>query len=146
MQEIDALAEIKVDVIALDATLRPRPDGKTIDELIVAAKNKYPNLLFMADCSSEEDVKHANELPFDLIGTTLRGHTKETNGKSNIADDFAFIKTILNFVTKPLIVEGGIWEPAQVKRAFAIGASTVVVGSAITRPKLIVEHWMKEIK
>ena len=55
MKEIDALTECGVSIIAADATdsaRRPRPDGKSLDEFFKEIREKYPNQLFMADCST----------------------------------------------------------------------------------------------
>ena len=80
MKEIDALAATGVEIIALDATDRPRPNGLDLDTLFKEARAKYPNQLFMADCSCYEDCKHAAEIGFDLVGTTLCGYTAKTKG------------------------------------------------------------------
>ena len=49
MKEVDALVEIGCDIIATDATNRPRPDGKSFEEFFTEVRKKYPNQLFMAD-------------------------------------------------------------------------------------------------
>lgn len=41
----------------------------------------------------------------------------------------------------PVVAEGGIWTPEQLKSVFAAGAHTAVVGSAITRPMLITRRF-----
>lgn len=66
MKEIDALAATGVEIIALDATDRPRPNGLDLDTLFKEARAKYPNQLFMADCSCYEDCKHAAEIALTL--------------------------------------------------------------------------------
>jgi len=42
----------------------------------------------------------------------------------------------------PVILEGKVWEPSQVKKAFELGAHCVVIGSAITRPQLITKRFV----
>ena len=46
-------------------------------------------------------------------------------------------------VQKPVILEGRIWEPKEVKKAFELGAHSVVIGSAVTRPHLIVKRFIE---
>lgn len=144
INEIDKLFELGVDCIAMDATLRNRPK-ESLKEIVDYCKFKNPNILLMADCSNIEDVLNAEKIGFDLIGTTLRGYTEETKGMSNIENDYSFIKECLKKIRIPLIAEGGIWEPYQVKELLKIGCFAVVVGSAITRPLEITKRFLKEI-
>lgn len=145
LKEIKELIKLKVDVIALDATDRYRPHGESISDLINYCRNNAPNILLMADCATIEDIKKAEELKFDLIGTTLRGYTKESFGRSNTENNYEFIRTALKEVNTPLIAEGGIWEPSQVADLLKLGCHSVVVGSAITRPKEITKRFMRGI-
>ena len=78
MKEIDELMEVKPEIIAMDATISTRPEGKTFDEFFHKVKKKYPEQLFMADCSTIEEALHADELGFDFIGTTMVGYTKQS--------------------------------------------------------------------
>src|SRR5699024_12511995 len=50
MNEIDALYNEGVDMIALDATARIRPVGTTIDEIFPEIREKFADQLFIADC------------------------------------------------------------------------------------------------
>lgn len=145
-KEIDDLLELKVDCIALDATLRKRPNNESLKELVQYVRKKSPETILMADCSNIDDVVNANELGFDLIGTTLRGYTKETTGKSNIENNYAFIKECLSKINIPLIAEGGFWEHDDIFNVLKLGAHSVVVGSAITRPKDITIRYFNELE
>ena len=91
IKEVKKLLKLGVACIALDGTLRKRPKEDLID-LIRYIRKKNNNILIMLDCSSEDDVLNANKLDIDLIGTTLRGYTKETLGKSNIENNYEFIR------------------------------------------------------
>jgi N-acylglucosamine-6-phosphate 2-epimerase len=79
-EAVDALMECGADIIAMDATRRIRPFGLELDDFFHNLRNKYPDMLFMADCAEFEDALHAEELGFDLAGTTLCGYTRETKG------------------------------------------------------------------
>ena len=57
------------DIVAIDATDRPRPDGKTLEDTVRPLKEE--GVLLMADCMTIEDIRHAVELGFDLVSTTL---------------------------------------------------------------------------
>ncbi|ATX71131.1 N-acetylmannosamine-6-phosphate 2-epimerase [Spiroplasma clarkii] len=145
MTEVDTLVALGVEIIALDATLRSRPDQESLEQFFKKIKTVYPNQVLMADCSSLEDMVFAEKLGFDLIATTLRGYTKETVNESNVDKNYEFIKSAQKVLKTPLIVEGGIWEINDAKAILKLGVHAVVVGSVITRPQQIVKHWLKKI-
>lgn len=144
MKEIDLLAEEGVDIIALDATKRIRPDGYTISEIFPKIREKYPNQLFMADCSTYEEAEEAYRLGFDCLGTTLSGYTDYTVGTS--LPDLQLIGRLVKDFDIPVIAEGGIWTPEQLKKVFELGVHAAVVGTAITRPMEITKRFMKAIQ
>lgn len=144
LKEIDELVAIGVEIIAIDATNRKRPDGQTIAALFPTVREKYPTQLFMADCSTYEEGVQAFELGFDCIGTTLNGYTDYTTGA--VLPDTALIKKLVETIDLPIIAEGGIWSPEQLVACFEAGAYTAVVGTAITRPMLITERFVQAIK
>jgi len=136
-KEIEELVQSGCEMIAMDATLRKRPGGVSLKELVAFAREKNPTVQLMADISSIEDAKMAEKLGFDCISSTLYGYTKETNGRKLYENDFTFLKDVLKEVNVPVIAEGNIMSPEMLKRAFEIGVYSVVVGGAITRPQQI---------
>ena len=145
IKEVDKLAAIDVDVIALDATNRKRPNDKTIEEFYSEIRQKYPNLKLMADCSTVDEAIFADKLGFDFIGTTLVGYSKESQGDKIEANDFEIIRKIIKNCKHPVIAEGNIDTPDKAKRVLELGAHTVVVGGAITRPQNIAKKFVDEI-
>lgn len=144
MKEIDALAECGVSIIATDATKRPRPDGKTLDEFFGEVRAKYPDQLFMADCSCYEEGMHAAEIGFDLIGTTMNGYTEYTKGVE--LPNIDLMGRLARECGKPVIAEGGIWLPDQLKAALDAGVWAAVIGGAITRPMEITKRFVAAIQ
>ena len=146
MKEIDALAECGVSVIALDATdssKRSRPDGRSLDDSFGDIRKKYPDQLFMADCSCYEEGIHAAQIGFDLIGTTMRGYTEYTRGTA--LPDFEVMERLARDCGKPVVAEGGIWTPDQLRKALDSGVWTAVIGGAITRPLEITKRFVAAI-
>ena len=137
MEEIDALVRTKTEIIALDATADLRPGGKGIDEFYAEIREKYPDQLLMADCSTVEEALHADALGFDFIGTTLVGYTDQSKGNRIEEDDFKIIREILAEAVHPIVAEGNINTPQKAKRVIELGCYCVVVGSIITRPQVI---------
>lgn len=146
MTEIDELMEVGVDIIALDATERLRPGNITLKEFIDKVREKYGNVLLMADCSTYDEAIYADKIGFDFIGTTLVGYTVQSKGIHIDTNDFELIRNIINSVSKPVIAEGNIDTPEKAKRVLELGCYSVVVGSIITRPKVITEKFINEIK
>lgn len=145
MKEIDELMEVKPEIIAMDATISARPEGKTLDEFFHEVKKKYPKQLFMADCSTVEEALHADILGFDFIGTTMVGYTKQSEGDKIEENDFEILRTIISKVKHKVIAEGNINTPEKAKRVLELGAYSVVVGSIITRPQLITKSFVEVI-
>ena len=146
IKEIDELMEAKPEIIALDATISSRPKGQKLDEFFHEIKEKYPDQLLMADCSTIEEALHADELGFDFIGTTLVGYTEESKDCHIETNDFELIRKLIKQVKHPVIGEGNIDTPQKLKRVMEIGVYSVVVGSAITRPQLITKSFTDALK
>ncbi|MCQ2461929.1 MAG: N-acetylmannosamine-6-phosphate 2-epimerase [Clostridia bacterium] len=143
MDEVDALAACGADIIALDATDRLHPGGITLEEFFGKVRKKYPDRLFMADTSCFEEGKRAAEMGFDLIGTTMAGYTPYTKGTP--LPDITLMKRYVNELGKPVIAEGGIWTPEQLRQALDTGVLAAVVGTAITRPMEITQRFVRAI-
>lgn len=146
MKEIDELMTVRPEIIALDATLRERPDGVSLDELVQKIREKYPEQKLMADCSTLEEMMHADTIGFDFIGTTLVGYTEQSKGDKIEANDFEIIRNLLAKAKHPVIAEGNIDTPEKVKRVLELGCYSCVVGSIITRPQLITKRFVDAIK
>ena len=146
MKEVDELMTVRPNIIAIDATTSTRPNGESLKEFFQKAKEKYPDQLWMADCSTIDEMLTADQLGFDFIGTTLVGYTKQSQGDKIESNDFEIIRKALSKLSHPLIAEGNIDTPDKVHRVLELGAYSVVVGSAITRPQLITKKFVEATK
>lgn len=144
MKEINEVAAAGAEIIALDCTLRKRPNRENLDELILKIREKFPNKLIMADISNFEEGINAERLGLDIISTTLSGYTDYTIAKD--APDYKLIEDLVKIVHIPVIAEGRTDYPEQAKKSLILGAHAVVVGGAITRPKQITERFISVIK
>ena len=144
MEEVDELVKANIEIIAIDATNRIRPDGKTIQTFIEEIRQKYPNLLIMADISTFEEGIAAAKYGVDVVSTTLCGYTEET--KDQKIPNFTLVKELSHELSIPVVCEGGIQCPGDLKAAFDHGAYACVVGSAITRPQVITKKFTDVLK
>lgn len=142
-READELLVSGCEMIALDSTKRPRPNGETLEELVAYCKRRKPSVQLMADISTAEEAIMAQKLGFDCVSTTLHGYTPNTAGMKLYDNDFAFLDEVLRSVQVPVIAEGNVLTPEMFKRCLEIGAAAVVVGGSITRPKDITARFVK---
>ena len=141
IKEVSELINSGADIIAFDGTSRPRPNNCTLTQIIELIHNS--NKLAMADISTLEEGINCAKLGADIISTTLAGYTLESGIAGN-EPDYKLLQELVNATPKPVVLEGRIWNPADVKKAFELGAHCVVIGSAITRPQLITKRFIEE--
>ncbi len=144
--EVHELAESGCEIIALDATSRPRPDGVALADLVKQIRLLYPELLLMADVSTVEEGIMAEQLGFDLISATLVGYTEQTSHQKVYENDFAILKEMIRQIKTPIVAEGNIMTPEMAARCLELGVYSVVVGGAITRPQQITARFMEKMK
>ncbi|WP_276670021.1 N-acetylmannosamine-6-phosphate 2-epimerase [Schaalia cardiffensis] len=128
------------DIVAIDATSRPRLDGRTFAETCQILHEE--SALVMADCGSFEDAKAAYEAGADIISTTLAGYTGDR--EKSVGPDLELLKEIVAaYPDAAVICEGRIHTPQDAVEAMNAGAFAVIVGTGITHPTSITT-WFKD--
>ncbi|MFB2880430.1 N-acetylmannosamine-6-phosphate 2-epimerase [Floridanema aerugineum] len=125
----EAIAIAGADIIAIDATLRERPNQEQLTTIISRIHQELGKLV-MADIDTLEAAIAAANAGADIVGTTLYGYTKETKHLS--PPGFQLLAEMVQKLQVPVICEGGISSPEMAKQALKIGAFAVVVGTDIT--------------
>lgn len=145
MREVDECMDAMADIVSIDCTFNPRGDGLTPGQFLGQVKEKYPNIIIMADCATLEEAVAAYEAGADLVGSTMNGYTpqtKECKGEPN----YALVQDMVAALPCPVIAEGRVHTPEQARKMLEIGAWAVVVGGAITRPLEIAGRFMAAVK
>lgn len=145
MREVDECMDALADIISIDCTDTERGDGLTAPEFLRKVKEKYPNIIIMADCATLEEAKAAYAAGADLVGSTMNGYTAATahcKGEPN----YELVAQMVASLPCPVIAEGRVHTPEQARRMLKLGAWAVVVGGAITRPLEIAARFMDAVK
>lgn len=141
IEDVNDIAAAGADIIAFDATARPRP--VPVARLIDAVHRQ--GRLAMADISTVGEAKSALAAGADVVSTTMAGYTSYTSySQSNSGPDFTLMQA-LNRAGIPFAAEGRVWTLAEGLKCFDLGASFIVVGSAITRPTMITQRFAESI-
>lgn len=144
MKEIDELVAVDSDIIALDCTLRTRGDGTTINEFLAQIREKYPDIILMADISTYEEGINAWKCGVNIVGTTMSGYTPYSPKVDG--PDYELVSRLVKDIDIPVIAEGKVHYPEEARKMLALGVHAVVVGGAITRPLEIAQRFYNEIK
>jgi N-acylglucosamine-6-phosphate 2-epimerase len=137
------VAEAGADIIAVDATARPHPEGGDGAGFVALLKREL-GMPVLADISTFDEGIAAARAGADAISTTLSGYTPYSRQAESW--DAELVRVLAEAAGAPVIAEGRIWEPAEAAHALALGAFAVVVGSAITRPQLITARFARAVR
>jgi len=141
-----AIAAAGADIIALDCTARPRPDGARLRDLLARIHAELGKPVF-ADISTLEEAQAAAEYGVAMAGPTLSGYTDARSISTATAEpDYALLGAMIAALPVPVIAEGRIHSPRQARQALDMGAWAVVVGSAITRPRTITARFASALR
>lgn len=145
MREVDECMAAGADIVSIDCTDCMRGDGLTPAEFLKTVREKYKNIIIMADCATFDEALAAYEAGADLVGTTMNGYTPQTASE---ADDpnFELVARLAKALPCPVIAEGRIHTPEQARKMLEQGAWAVVVSGAITRPLEIASRFMTAVR
>ena len=131
------------DIVALDATARPRPDGLSVAETARALHDE--GAVLMADCGSRADAERAAAADVAILSTTLAGYSGDRPATEG--PDLELLTQIVeDHPERPVIAEGRIRTPEDAAAALEAGAWAVVVGTAITHPTSLTRRFHASLK
>ncbi|HEX9025042.1 MAG TPA: putative N-acetylmannosamine-6-phosphate 2-epimerase [Clostridium sp.] len=134
--------EAGAEIIALDCTSQITHEKTKAYELLQIVKKEIPEAIIFADVSNYDEAKRAIELGADIVAPTLYGYTEETKHieEPNLRE---FARMCRDFKDDAYVMmEGHLYTPEDAMKCLYLGAHSVVVGSAITRPHLIAKRFV----
>jgi N-acylglucosamine-6-phosphate 2-epimerase len=130
LEDARDVAAAGADLVAVDATRRPRADGRGPGELIEQLGREL-GLPVLADVDCYEAGVAAAETGAAAVATTLSGYAP---GPPPDEPDLALVERLARALPVPVLAEGRYASAADVRRAFDAGAHAVVIGTAIADP------------
>jgi putative N-acetylmannosamine-6-phosphate epimerase len=134
------VAQAGADIIALDCTNRRRPQGELLREIVERAKLEL-KVPLMADVATLDEGIVAADLGVDIVATTLHGYTESTPNHRGPA--FRLLRGLARRTQLPVVLEGRVHRPKELRHAFDLGAYAVVVGTAITNPEWLTRRFVE---
>lgn len=133
--------EAGADIIALDCTNQITHEGTVAWDLLPKLKKEIPEAIIFADVSNYDEARRAIDNGADIVAPTLYGYTKETMHIEE-PDYREFARMCRDFKGEACVMmEGHIYTPEDAMKVLYLGAHSVVVGSAITRPHLTTKRF-----
>ncbi|CAN5569632.1 N-acetylmannosamine-6-phosphate 2-epimerase [soil metagenome] len=129
-------------LVAIDGTMRPRPGGESLQQVVDAIH--AAGGIALADCGTLADARYSIESGVDAIGTTMSGYTPDSPKQEG--PDFQLLVDMVALGTTPVFAEGRVWTREDARRAIEIGAHFVVVGTAITNPTAITSRFVAAMR
>jgi N-acylglucosamine-6-phosphate 2-epimerase len=136
--DAEAVVRAGADVVALDATDRPRPGGVSLHQLVERIHTEL-GVPVLGDVDTVGSGRFALSAGVDALATTLSGYT---GGPVHDEPDFDLIGDLVSLQSCPVFAEGRVSRAEHVEAAFAAGAHAVVVGRAITDPMRITQRFV----
>lgn len=142
--DVEAASAAGASIIAVDATDRVRPNGLRGHEFVAKVKETR-GITLLADVSTFEEGMCALEAGADAVATTLSGYTPATGHRPSDQPDWDLLRALVAASSAPVILEGRVWTPDEARKGIGMGALAVVVGTAITRPRVITRTYVDRI-
>jgi N-acylglucosamine-6-phosphate 2-epimerase len=139
LEDALAVAEAGAELVAVDASERPRADGRSGPDFVRAVSAELPGRI-VADVDSASAGHAASRAGAVAVATTLSGYTglsgpaAADEARPAQAPDVSLVAELARELELPVLAEGRYGTPDDVQAAFKAGAFAVVVGTAITDP------------
>ena len=135
------LAKAGAAIVAVECTARAQRSGALQLVRRIRTELRVP---VMADIATLEEAIAAEDAGVELVASTMRGYTEETEHVRVFQSDF--IAALAARLQIPVLAEGRVDTPQQAAEALRAGAHAVIVGTAITRPEVITKRFAAALR
>ncbi|WP_404454972.1 N-acetylmannosamine-6-phosphate 2-epimerase [Virgibacillus necropolis] len=137
------IIEAGAEIVGIDATHLSRPNSETFESIVHKIRSNFPEILILGDVSTYEEGVFAMDLGVDFVSTTLSGYTSYS--KQLCGPDIDLVYKLSKLKKVPVMAEGRIWTVEQCAQCMKAGAHSVIIGTAITRPREITRRFVNSI-
>lgn len=137
-----SVADAGADILGMDCSAGRFPTSEPWRPLLSRIRREL-NRPVLADIATLDEAHAAAQAGADAVATTMYGYTPETAGQRSI--HWTLVEQLVKSLPLPVIVEGHVRHPDDVRRAFDLGVFAVVVGAAITQPEAITARFVAGI-
>ncbi|QNI32051.1 putative N-acetylmannosamine-6-phosphate 2-epimerase [Alloacidobacterium dinghuense] len=134
-----SISDAGADIVGLDCSAGRFPTSEPWRPLLTRIRQELRRPV-LADIATLEEALAAEQAGADAVATTMFGYTPETAGQRSI--NWTLVENLVKSLHLPVIVEGHVRQPDEVRRSFDLGAYAVVVGAAITQPEAITARFI----
>ena len=131
LNEIHELAKAGAEVIYIDASMKIRPNSQTIHEFYYKIKSNFPEIKFIGEISTIDDIRNISDLHFD--GIAIKG-------------DYNLIDTPeIGFLNSPIIFNSGYDKIDNCNEVFGKGYNNIIINSKIFMPHYRINEFIQNI-
>ena len=131
------------DAIGVDCSARRPASSEPWPQLVTRIREELQRPV-LADIATFDEARRAEQAGVAAVATTMFGYTPETAGQRHVNWDL--VEGLAKSLRVPVIVEGHVRQPDDLRRAFDLGAFAVVVGAAITQPGALTQSFVAAIR
>ncbi len=131
LNEIHELAKAGAKIIYLDASMKIRPNNQTIHEFFYKVKSLFPELKFIGEVSTIEEIENIKDLNFDFI---------------SIKGDYNIINSIdIKNINVPIIFNYPFKKSLNCNKIFEMGFNNIIITSKFCTPQYRVSEFIQNI-
>jgi N-acylglucosamine-6-phosphate 2-epimerase len=138
-----AISDAGADIIGLDCSAGRFATSEPWPQLLSRIRRELHKPV-VADIATLDEALAAEQSGAAAVATTMYGYTPETAGQRSI--NWTLVEQLVKTLHLPVILEGHVRQPDEVRRAFDLGVFTVVIGAAITQPESITARFIAGIQ